>query len=74
MHSRILFGTGFMKGQNTSRRKKRNAEVHNRNWGKKIKLNTKVIRIKRQHNKKLNNQTDKWQKGIRTKTERWQQE
>jgi hypothetical protein len=56
MHSRILFGTGLWKDKTPVDLKKRSAEVHNTNLGEKRKLNTKVIRIKRQRNMKLNNQ------------------
>jgi hypothetical protein len=57
MHNQILFGTGFERGQNTIDVKKKELPKYIIETGEKRKLNTKVIRIKRQCNTKLNNQT-----------------
>ena len=55
MHSRIFFGTGFVTDK-TPVDVKNEPPKYIIETGEKRKLNTKVIRIKRQRNMKLNNQ------------------
>jgi hypothetical protein len=55
MHIRILFGSGFVKDK-TPVNVKKELPKYIIEREEKRKLNTKVIRIKRQRNMKLNNQ------------------